>query len=889
MQILSKIKIGPFLVISSVLVAWMLLITQHVQAHDRGVRLPSLPSCSTIPDDTFFDAQADITSGAATTLATKRGTGVSGNGDIRYHYAKITIPALAAGELRVFDSVETTPSDAALCRGSRQVTRSVTSYTAHDNAYTAAATARRAAETADGHEENADQAGTDDSGVDRTVLSDVRAALGRLRTALNTAANNLGTAKNALNAARRALNVFPAANTEAGAALVAETAAATAQTAAATAYNTHTLPSTSLDDDDELTAALAALDGIVTALTGADGAADDLGVAADNLRTAATDLEGNTAAGSHHTGFKLRSEVELGDEGYVVIVAPTNTGNPPQASTTAMTLNITFHGVIGSTSDNIDGSLSAGDQLSQALTITAPGLLTVETTGSTDTMGTLDGPDTTADADSDPDEIAMAESGGSGGNFKIVAPVAAGAHTLYVEGQTPQTAGDYTLDMDFKIAMTHYYPDADMTNVDVNDGPDWGEVDIRDDGDTIAMIRPELDSTSDEDYFLFRIADAQQGFLTVEAENDASTAAAGDADTTGTLYGPMGEIATDSDSGAGSHFRISVPVETGNYIVKVTGSVGGYLLDFALAAATDAKVRDVQGTTTGTPTCPGNTSYEICAATSGMPLEVDQYTLPVTESGALYVHTEGSIDTVGILYGPDGSQIATDDNSGADNNFRIAANVAPGLYLLQVRGKDRMTMGVYQLVTSFVAGPGPEPPTEPTTPTDPDPDPDPDPEPTDLRGASLDNPPHNSVRSGVGIINGWVCQASDATITITISPDGGGGQTPGGSAERELDIAYGTARPDVPTLTDCTNANAGFGMAYNFNNLDEGQYRITARVDGTQIGTSRLFTVVHLVPGQTFPTNLSGDVDVPNFPTTGQTTTLEWETESQGFVITDVQ
>ena len=68
--------------------------------------------------------------------ATKRGGGVSGRGDSRYRYAKITIPALAAGELRVFDDNNADgPSDAVLCQGSSQVARSITSYTAHNSAH----------------------------------------------------------------------------------------------------------------------------------------------------------------------------------------------------------------------------------------------------------------------------------------------------------------------------------------------------------------------------------------------------------------------------------------------------------------------------------------------------------------------------------------------------------------------------------------------------------------------------------------------------------------------------------------------------------------------------------------------------------------------------------
>ena len=67
----------------------------------------------------------------------------------------------------------------------------------------------------------------------------------------------------------------------------------------------------------------------------------------------------------------------------------------------------------------------------------------------------------------------------------------------------------------------------------------------------------------------------------------------------------------------------------------------------------------------------------------------DLYLLNIAESGALYLHTTGRTDVVGTLYGPDGKQIAMDDNSGEGDNFRIATNVEAGLYLLEVKGTDR--------------------------------------------------------------------------------------------------------------------------------------------------------------------------------------------------------
>ena len=877
MKAFLKTKAGVILVGFSVLAVWMLIAAQPGVAHERGTRLPSL-SCSGIPEDAFFDDEENIVSGSPSgTVETKRGEGVPGRGSRTYHYAKITLPELTAGELRVFDG-ETTPiSDAVLCRGSSPVVSSRMSYSAHDSALSAAAaatTAYEAATAAAGYHLNPDG---DDLTSDAIDLTDV-ANLSAARSALSRARSALNTARSALSTARTALNRYPGTTTAASAALDAEAAALTA-------YNNSTPPSTSLENTAELTA-------VREALTGADGAVPGLTAAATALAGATGDTDDDgygdggaaaalfAAAGREHTGFEIRTAIAPGDNDYVVVVALENTGTPPSAPTATQTLNVAFHGAIATTATtSIDGSLSANDQHSYDLTITAPGLLTAETTGSTDTMGTLDGPDTDADTDSDPDEIAMVESGGSGGNFKIIAPVNTGAHTLYVEGQTSQTTGDYSLDMDFKVAMEHNPDITGITNLTAVDGPDWDTVGLLDDG-TDATDRPELDSTSDEDYFLFTIAADQQGFLTVQTVNDLMTAAASDANTTGTLYGPMGEIATDSDSGAGNHFRISAPVKTGTYIVEVTGSVGGYLLEFTFPSATVANVRDIEGMTTGTPTCTDNPPYEICAAT-GTAQEVDQYTLDIPESGALYVHTEGSIDTVGTLYGPDGSTIAEDDNSGADDNFRIAMNVTPGLHLLQVRGKTRSTAGVYQLVTSFVTGAEVEEPTTPPTTTPP-----PDAPEADATG-TLEEPPDGGTRGGIGLVRGWACQDAGAGVEIRVTgPSGPDSETDSFTAP------YGSERDDVEDAEACDRRGNDFGFAvqFNYNNLPAGTYEIEAWIGREQVGQTNTFTVAR-IPGDGFlerdPPN--GRVLVEDFPRRGVTTILQWDRSSQNFEIQGTQ
>ena len=115
------------------------------------------PNCSSLPKAAFFtDDQG--TAEAATTLSstdtsedslsTKKGTGDSGEGNKNYYYAKITVPALTAGELDVSDAGDG-PSEAILCGRQEGSVTSFPSYaSAHNNADSAAATATRAATAA---------------------------------------------------------------------------------------------------------------------------------------------------------------------------------------------------------------------------------------------------------------------------------------------------------------------------------------------------------------------------------------------------------------------------------------------------------------------------------------------------------------------------------------------------------------------------------------------------------------------------------------------------------------------------------------------------------------------------------------------------------------------
>jgi len=675
-----------------------------------------------------------------------------------------------------------------------------------------------------------------------------------------------GYISNAIAAARAALSALQSA--------IRATAATTDDTAADTVKTDVDAAAAANDPAAAATAAQAA----VTAFAGLTGATFGEEAAIERYQGQAEAARDRANAArdkvNEHAPFQMRAQVSPGDEEYIVVVAPEN-------SATALTLNFAFHGAVVDTNSahtTLDGSLGAGDQDVYTINITAPGLLTVETTGSTDTAGMLTGT-----------ESAMDDSSGSRNNFKMVVPVLGGTdYIITVDGQDPTTTGDYTLDLDFKVAMGTATVSAGTASA-ITAAPTWpqstGLGANSDDSVDALELRREYNNSVDEDYFLLTVSAA--GLLTVETQD--SNSAETDADTTGTLYGPMGEIKSDSSSGAGNHFKIGVPVEAEKYLVRVGGSDGEYTLQYTLNTATS--LADVSGTypATAADGCTDATdnAYEICPPGAGMPLTVDRYVFNIEEPGALYLRTTGDIDTVGTLYGPNGDEIAGDDNSGAGDNFRIAINVDEGQHLLEVRGKDRDQEGAYGLVTNFVTGAEVEEPTTPPTTTPPPATVDPDP------AGVLEEPPSGGIRSGIGLVRGWVCQDDGNGVEIRITgPSGPDSET------RTFTAPYGSDRGDVNVSEHCDDRivnGVGFATQYNYNLLPAGTYTVEAyvgrdRVGLTPGGQTNTFTVARISDAEFLArVPSSGRVLVEDFPVRGTTTILEFDLSSQNFEIQGTQ
>ena len=134
----------------------------------------------------------------------------------------------------------------------------------------------------------------------------------------------------------------------------------------------------------------------------------------------------------------------------------------------------------------------------------------------------------------------------------------------------------------------------------------------------------------------------------------------------------------------------------------------------------------------------------------------------------------------------------------------------------------------------------------------------------------LENPGPDSFQSGVGVLSGWVCDADLVEIAI-------------GHLAPQV-AAYGTERRDTAGV--CGDTDNGFGLLFNWNLLGEGEHEVVAFVDGIELGRA---TVRVTTLGVEFLREVEGECVADDFPRPGQRVLLEWQQNSQNFVITAVE
>lgn len=132
----------------------------------------------------------------------------------------------------------------------------------------------------------------------------------------------------------------------------------------------------------------------------------------------------------------------------------------------------------------------------------------------------------------------------------------------------------------------------------------------------------------------------------------------------------------------------------------------------------------------------------------------------------------------------------------------------------------------------------------------------------------LGTPTEGSTISGIGVISGYHCTSEDIDIYI----DG---------------ISLGKAGAGTTLLGTqgvCGRTNTGYSLLYNFNNLQPGQHVVEAYANGIFL-ESHYFNSVRS-GGVPWLSGASKTTTVQDFPSPGQTATLEWVQSQQNFLVT---
>ena len=138
----------------------------------------------------------------------------------------------------------------------------------------------------------------------------------------------------------------------------------------------------------------------------------------------------------------------------------------------------------------------------------------------------------------------------------------------------------------------------------------------------------------------------------------------------------------------------------------------------------------------------------------------------------------------------------------------------------------------------------------------------------------LETPLNGDKLSGIGVIRGWKCEA---TGDITVRFDGDEALT--------FTMVYGSERPDTKETSDgtpvCGDTDNGFLFLFNWAILGDGEHTAVAYDNGVEFARST-FSVA--TAGEEYLGDAPDTcVTVNDFPSTGETTYLEWNTSTQHF------
>ena len=370
----------------------------------------------------------------------------------------------------------------------------------------------------------------------------------------------------------------------------------------------------------------------------------------------------------------------------------------------------------------------------------------------------------------------------------------------------------------------------------------------------------QLNPAADMDYFTVAVPHA--GVLVVETSGPTATV--------GTVWQAGEELATADSGGVGQNFRLSVRVAPGPVVIAVAGNgqqTGRYTLQVTFLP--------------GYLENPGAASFQSgIGVISGWVCDAEEVEIVLNGEPQEAAYGTARLDTEAVCGDSDnGFGLLFNWNLLEDGEHEVVALVdgveldratvtvttLGAEFLRDVTGMctvedfptmdETVTLAWQQTQQNFVIVDGAAP-----------------------AGATragragvgyLENPGPNSFQSGIGVLSGWVCEGDEVVIELNGEPQ---------------PAAYGTERLD--TLEMCGDTANGFGLLFNWNLLGEGAHEVVAFVDGEELGRA---TVRVTTLGAEFVRDVEGECMVEDFPMLGETVTLEWQQNSQNFVITEVE
>jgi hypothetical protein len=201
----------------------------------------------------------------------------------------------------------------------------------------------------------------------------------------------------------------------------------------------------------------------------------------------------------------------------------------------------------------------------------------------------------------------------------------------------------------------------------------------------------------DQDWFVLR--PASTGLLIAVT--------GGDTDTVITLYRGNEAMAQNDDEGDDITSLLEYPVQSG---VDYTLCVEGYEADETGPYRFMVSFESIRDSGEPNNIISEATPFRPDSRITGYfldPDDADWYRVTVDTAGALMVYTEGSMDTIILMYDLGNNLLAEDDDSGDTGNALVSAQVSPGTVFIRVSSYDGQ-LGKYTLQGLFFKPPVPD-------------------------------------------------------------------------------------------------------------------------------------------------------------------------------------